>query len=218
MLQLGISNLMNNKKAWMGLYIGIIIVISVILTIPSMWLIKNTPGNSFKTDIELIATALLVFILWSFLMAFCIWLVKSSINARKLRKNPSSADAIMRIKKKNKDLKTISTAKRIAIGFLNVACIYLLIIISLEACVFSGLGTPLTVGWIIFVIANVCILVLLLVCAISDLAMMIRIHHNPYNQKALNLRKKGKKVFGILIILYILLYSLMLTYLLLYSH
>lgn len=208
---------MNNKRLWTGLCVVIIAIFSMILTIPSMWLIKNTPGNSFKTDFDFIATALLVFVLWFSLMTFCVWLVGFLVNLRKLKKNPYNTVISERIMKKNKDLKTISIVRRIIIGFLNLACMYFLIVFSVNACLFLGFGGA-NVGWILFVIANVCIILLLLVCAISDFIMMIKIFKNPYDKKAMNVREKGKKVFGTLIIVYIFLYLLMLICLLLFNH
>ena len=205
---------MNNKGLKIGLCVGIIAVISVILTIPSMWLIKNAPGNSFKTEMDFIATTLLVFVLWLSLIAFCVWIIRFLVNSRKIKKNPSDLDVATRMKRKNNDLKTISTARRIIIGILNVACIFLLIMFSVGACVFLGLGASI-VGWTIFVIANACIMLLFLACAISDFTMMIKINKSPYDQKAINVRERGKRVFKVLIVLYILLYLLLFISLLL---
>lgn len=205
---------MNNKGLKIGLCVGIIAVISVILTIPSMWLIKNAPGNSFKTEMDFIATTLLVFVLWLSLIAFCVWIIRFLVNSRKIKKNPSGFDVATRMKRKNNDLKTISTARRIIIGILNVACIFLLIMFSVGACVFLGLGASI-VGWTIFVIANACIMLLFLACAISDFTMMIKINKSPYDQKAINVRERGKRVFKVLIVLYILLYLLLFISLLL---
>ena len=205
---------MNNKGLRIGLCVGIIAVISVILTVPSMWLIKNAPGNSFKTEMDYIATALLVFVLWFSLIAFCVWIIGFLVNSRKIKKNPSDFDVAMRMKRKSNDLKTISTARRIIVGVLNVACMYLLTMFSVSACVFLGLGTPI-VGWTIFVIANACIMLLFLACAISDFTMMIKINKSPYDQKAINVRERGKRVFKVLIVLYIILYLLLFICLLL---
>ena len=67
-----------NKKGRMIakiIYAVIAIFVSIILTIFSMEAIKNVPGNSFSTDMDFIATTLLVFGLWFIAIMYCIWVV-----------------------------------------------------------------------------------------------------------------------------------------------
>ena len=204
--------MMINKRFWAGLYVIIVPAFSVILTVPSMWLIENAPGNSFETNLNFILTALLVFVLWCLTMTICVWSISFLNNLLKLKKNPYSTDASIRITKKNKDLKTISIVKSIIMGISNAACIYVLTLFSISACIVFGFDTH-TVIRAVFVLANFCIIFLLLVCAISDLIMAIKIKHNQYDQKAIDVRKKGKKIFRILLLFYVLLYALAFAYL-----
>lgn len=181
------------------IYAVIAIFISIILTIFSMEAIKNVPGNSFSTEMDFIATTLLVFGLWFIAIMSCIWLVGFLVNLKKSRKNPSSGNALAIVEKKNKDLKTISTLKKVVIGIFNAACIYFIILFSIMFCAFSGLGMPTGV-WSALVLANVFIVLLFLGCAMSDLVTMIRLKRNPYDRKAIETREKNKKNFRILII------------------
>lgn len=194
-----------NKKGRMiakSIYAVITIFISIILTIFSMEAIKNVPGNSFSTDMDFIATALLVFGLWFIAIVSCIWLMGFLANLNKSRKNPSGGNALIIVEKKNKDLKTLSTLKKVVIGILNAACMYFIIIFSIMSCAFSGFGTPIGI-WLALVLVNVFIVLLFLGCAISDLVTMIKLKRNPYDRKAMEIREKNKKIFRILIILYI---------------
>lgn len=208
----------NQKKKTLTkiIYIGVIAVISVALTIPSMHAIRNVPGNNFSTEMDFIATALLVFGLWFLGIMSIIWLLKFLINLGKLKKNPSGIGTQKLVEKRNKDIKSLSTLKKVFIGILNVACIYLFVMFSINACVFLGMGVPFVV-WVVFVLANVCIIILALVCGISDFIMMMKLRQNPYNQKAINTREKGKTFFKILVSLYIFLFVLMFVYLTLSS-
>ena len=61
---------------------GVITVISLALTFPSMELIKNIPGNSFRTELEFIATALLVLVVWFALLTLCVWLINYLIYSK----------------------------------------------------------------------------------------------------------------------------------------
>lgn len=199
------------------IYVGIIAIISAVLTIPSMYVIKNVPGNNFSTEMDFIATALLVFGLWFLGVMSVARLIKFLINLGKLKKKPSGIDAQRLVEKRNRDIKRSVTLRKVFIGILNVACIYLSIVFSMTACVFLGLGTPFVI-WIVFVSANVCVILLVLGCSIADFTMMMKLRHNPYNQKAINTREKVKTFFKILVLLYIFIYSLMFIYLSLSSH
>ena len=92
--------------------VGSVAVVSAILTVPSMELVKNVPGNSFKTEMDFAATTFLVFILWFSLILFFIWFIRFLANSQKLRQNPASPDAPLMIERKEKDLKTASTLKK----------------------------------------------------------------------------------------------------------
>ena len=138
------------------------------------------------------------------------------VNLNKSRKNPSSGNALAIVEKKNKDLKTISTLKKVVIGILNAACIYFIILSSIIFCVFSGFGTPIGI-WLALVLANVFIVLLFLGCAISDLVTMTKLKRNPYDRKAMETREKNKKIFRILIILYICLPVVMYICILLFN-
>ncbi|MBQ1387865.1 hypothetical protein IIY68_03705 [Candidatus Saccharibacteria bacterium] len=208
-----------NKKGRMIakiIYAVIAIFVSIILTIFSMEAIKNVPGNSFSTDMDFIATTLLVFGLWFIAIMSCIWLVGFLVNLNKSRKNPSGGNALIIVEKKNKDLKTLSTLKKVVIGILNAACIYFIILSSIMFCVFSGFGTPIGI-WLALVLANVFIVLLFLGCAISDLVTMTKLKRNPYDRKAMETREKNKKIFRILIILYICLPVVMYICILLFN-
>ena len=206
------KSMMINKRFWAGLYVIIIVASSAILTILSMWLIENVPGNSFKTNLNYILTALLVFVLWCLTMTICVWFISFLNNLLKLEKNPYGTDVSIRITKKNRDLKTISIVKSVVVGILNAVCIYVLTIFSISACIVFGFDTHIVIR-AVFVLANFCIILLLLVCAISDLIMAIKIKHNQYDQKAIDVRKKGKKFLHILLLSYVLLYALAFAYL-----
>lgn len=127
----------NNNIAAKVVYICIIIAIALALTFPSMEIIKSVPGNSFSSDLNLIATASLVFVLWLFAIIACIWLGKYLVNSRKLEKNPLNKNVKASLEattKKNK------ISEKVLKWTLIVAGIYL---------------TALFIGGIIFVLVMV---------------------------------------------------------------
>ena len=106
-----------------------------------------------------------------------------------------------------KNLKSLTTFRKIIIGVLNVACIYFLIMFSIMFSVYSAFGISLggiPFGvWLVLTLLNACIILLLLACAMTNLVMMIKLQRNPYDEKAIEIQKKVKKSFKILIISHI---------------
>lgn len=213
---MGIDN-KKEKNIAKVIYIGVVIIVSAILTVFSMEAIKNVPGNGFSTEMELIATALLVFVLWFLAIMSCIWLARFLTNLNKAKKSPSGAEALIIAEKKDKDIKNLTTLRKIIAGTINVACIYLLILFSVGACIFTGLGVPTGV-WIVFILANVCIVLSLLACAVSNLVTMTKLKRNPHDEKAIKTKEKEKKLSKVLIILYACLYVLTTVCLLILRH
>ena len=124
----------NNNILTKVVYICIIIAIALALTFPSMEIIKNVPGNVFSTDLNLIATTLLVFVLWLFAIIACIWLAKYLVNSRKLEKTPLNKNAKVALETTTKKIK-IST--KVFKWALIIAGIYL---------------TALFIGGVIFIL------------------------------------------------------------------
>ena len=124
----------NNNIITKVVYICIIIAIALALTFPSMEIIKRVPGNSFSSDLNLIATASLVFVLWLFAIIACIWLGKYLVNSRKLEKNPLNKNAKASLEATTKKIKI---SAKVLKWTLIVAGIYL---------------TVLFIGGIIFVL------------------------------------------------------------------
>ena len=193
----------NREKPKRILWCGIALAISMALTPASMVAIKNTPGNSFSSGKEFIATTILVLVLWFLGILGCIWLISYLVSIYKMKKSPSD----IHIEKVAEKTKTAKTAKKVFIGFLNVATAYFLVIFSAMTVIFSGLGTPNAIWWA-FAIMNICILLPTAVCAIMDLTMAIRLWKNPDDGKAFLLRAKAKRIFRALILVYICLYLL----------
>lgn len=114
---------------------GVITVISLALTFPSMELIKNIPGNSFRTELEFIATALLVLVVWFALLTFCVWLVNYLIYSKKLKKNRFDKNIQLAVKGETKKFKTLA---KILKWILIIACVYWIIMFVIMFIVFSG--------------------------------------------------------------------------------
>lgn len=127
----------NKNIATRVIYISIIIVVSLILTFPSMEIIKSIPGNSFKTETNFIATTLLVFTVWFLIIASCVWLIKFLNNSRKLKRNPSDKNAKSVVVGETRTLKTLA---KIFKWILVIACVYWLIIFLVMAITFFLLG------------------------------------------------------------------------------
>ena len=129
----------NNEKIIKNvIYFSIITVISLVLTIPSMELIKKVPGNSFSSDAAFIATALLVFLAWFALITLCVWLLNYLINSKKLKKNPSDKNAKNAVTNQTKKFKILA---KILKWLLIAAAIYFIIVFLSMVIVFS-FGPP----------------------------------------------------------------------------
>lgn len=124
----------NNNIVTKVVHICIVVTIALVLTFPSMEIIKNVPGNGFSTDLNLIATTLLVFVLWLFAIIACIWLAKYLVNSRKLEKTPLNKNAKVALETTTKKIK-IST--KVFKWVLIIAGIYL---------------TALFIGGVIFIL------------------------------------------------------------------
>lgn len=192
----------NNKTITRVICIVASFIISIVLTALSMEAIKKVPGNSFATEADYVATTLLVFGLWLFVILAGIWLIEYYINLQRSKKHPPDKIAQTVVQKKAKHLKIFA---KIIIGILNIAVIWWLIVFSITAVGFSGLGLPFGI-WIAFVLANAIILLSIIACGISKLIVTIKLKHNPYDKKMLKTREKIERVLWILIISYICLY------------
>lgn len=92
------------------------------------------------------------------------------------------------------------TLKQIAIGVLNVVFAYVIIIFSATIDIISGFGIPIGI-YLVLVSVNICLIVLLLICAIFDLVTMISLKRKPYNKRVMGIREKTKKYFKTIAIL-----------------
>ena len=112
---------------------GVIAVIALALTFPSMELIKNIPGTGFETKLDYIATTLLVLFVWFALITLYIWLVRYMINSRKLKKNPSDKNTQSAVKEETKKFKILA---KILKWVLIIVCVYLAAILIFMFLVF----------------------------------------------------------------------------------
>lgn len=113
---------------------GVVTVIALALTFPSMELIKNIPGNGFETELDYIATTLLVLFIWFALITLCIWSVSYIVNSRKLKKNPSDKNTQVTIKEETKKFKILAKILKWA---LIIACVYWAVILIIMFFLFS---------------------------------------------------------------------------------
>ncbi len=113
---------------------GVVTVIALALTLPSMELIKNIPGNGFETELDYIATTLLVLFVWFALITLCIWSVSYMVNSRKLKKNPSDKNTQVTIKEETKKFKILAKILKWA---LIIACVYWAVILIIMFFVYS---------------------------------------------------------------------------------
>ena len=90
----------------------------------------------------------------------------------------------------------LKIARKVFIGILNVACAYWLIIVMLSMVVFYSLWFEIPNNvQLVHLIANICLLVPVFVCAVIDLVTMIMLSRNPNCKKAEAVRKKARIVF-----------------------
>ena len=113
---------------------GVTAVISLALTFPSMELIKNIPGTGFATELDYIATTLLVLFVWFALITLCIWSVSYMVNSRKLKKNPSDKNTQSAVKEGTKKFKILA---KILKWVLIIACVHVVVALIIMFFVFS---------------------------------------------------------------------------------
>lgn len=176
---------------------GFILLVSIILTFPSMAIIKSLPNNNFATIMDFVATILLVVIVWFLLIRSCVWLVEFLMISQKSKKNPSRENVEL-IKTKKGSMKTLS---KILIGILNVALAYFTISFIIAAAVFSWfpVGGPVSVpekrpAWVLAMLPFFSFGLIMISCAITDLIMMIKLKRNPSDEKSKKLRKKAGSI------------------------
>lgn len=109
------------------------------------------------------------------------------------------------------------TLKKVVIGVLNVVFIYFIIIFSVTVDVFSGFGIPTGI-YFVLISADICLILLLLICAIFDLVTMIMLKRNHCGRKVMEIREKTKKYFKILAISCVCFPIVMIICVLLFSH
>ena len=128
------SNNHSNNSSRLKQYI-IIAAVSLVLTFPSMEIIKHAPGNAFSTDIELVATYLLVFGLWFLAITACTRLVWYQIDSRKSKENPSDKNMKALVAKETKGFKRL---EKVAIWTITLAAIGFLLMLIAMAIIFAG--------------------------------------------------------------------------------
>lgn len=100
-----------------------------------MIIIKNVPGNTFKTELDYIATALLVLIIWFALLTLCVWLTNYLNNSKKMKNNPADKNAQLTV---NKEVKKFKTLAKVLKWVLIIACVYWIIMFLAMFFIFSG--------------------------------------------------------------------------------
>lgn len=103
------------------------------------------------------------------------------------------------------------TLVKISIGILNVvlACWFIMYLIGVACFSWFANGGPSTVpekrpAWVLDMLPLFCFCLVMISCAITDLIMAIKLRRNPSDEKAKNIRKKGKNI--LLISFVVLLY------------
>ena len=129
---------MNKKKDRSKLaQYSLVAAIAVILTFPSMIIIKDVPGNSFKTKWHFLATALVVFGVWFVLIGICSWFVKYITGSRKLKKNPldKAAQKVVVEEKRN-----FSVLGKVLKWLIIIGVVYFAIVFTVMAIVFGSMA------------------------------------------------------------------------------
>ena len=97
--------------------------------------IKNIPGNSFKTELDYIATSILVLIMWFALLSLCVWLVNYLKYSKRLKNNPSDKNLQSAANREAKKFKTLAKILKWA---LIIACVYWIVEFLIMFIGFSG--------------------------------------------------------------------------------
>ena len=116
---------------------SLVAAIAVILTFPSMILVKNAPSNSLMTRWDFLGVALLVFGAWFVLIGICSWFVKYITGSRKLKKNPLDKDAQKVVTEEKRNIRGLGKVLK---WLIIIGAVYFAITFIVMAIVFGSMA------------------------------------------------------------------------------